>query len=62
MPRYIVEVPEVWYRKIVVEADSAYDAVDKVENGQGEKLDAPRYSHALHPFDSNKPQWKVTNE
>jgi hypothetical protein len=56
MPKYHVEVPEVHYQTVEVEADSFKAAVGLVVNGDGEYLDgALEYSHTLDDC-----EWSVT--
>ena len=46
--RYLVEVPEVWYQKNIIDADSPEQAIEKVKNGEGELVDnGLEYSHTL---------------
>lgn len=60
MPRYIVSVPEVWFQQVAVEADSAEDAIEKVENGGGEYLDNElSYSHTM---EQDAQSWGVHEE
>jgi hypothetical protein len=49
MPIWIVEVPEVHYQQVEIEADSANEALEAVKNGDGNRLDrALEFSHTLH--------------
>ena len=52
MTSYIIEVPEVHYQQVRVEADSPEEALAKVREGDGEYLEM-EYSHILD-FDLSK--------
>jgi hypothetical protein len=52
MTSYIIEVPEVHYQQVRVEADSPEEALAKVREGDGDYLEA-EYSHILD-FDLSK--------
>lgn len=48
MPKYHVNVPEVHYQTVEVEADSPEEAAKLVKDGDGDYLDgALEYSHTL---------------
>lgn len=47
---YVVSVPEVWFQKVRIVANSPSEAIDKIDNGGGEYLDNElSYSHTLEP-------------
>lgn len=59
MKTYIVEVPEVHYQKVRVNADSPEQARQKVSDGEGDYLNnALEYSHTL----DNLETWNVDEE
>lgn len=45
---YHVEVPEVWYQTVEIEAESPVHAIERVKDGDGDYLDDRlTYSHTL---------------
>ena len=56
MPKYIVEVREVWSQGVEIEADSPEEALEKVKEEEGDTMEALfEYSHTL-----DKEFWVVT--
>lgn len=48
MPKYHVDLQEVWIQTVEVEADSPKEAQQRVLNGEGDYLDGRlEYSHSL---------------
>ena len=57
--RYIVEIPEVHYNRIAVEAENEIEACEKAENGDGNIIEL-EYSHTLNPvYEQGKPKYTV---
>jgi hypothetical protein len=57
MPKYVVEVREVWVQKREIEADNPNEAIQKVKNGEGEDVEnGMEYSHTLEDYDN----WGIT--
>ena len=48
MAKFCVEVAEVHKALIMIEADSEEDALERVENGEGDEFDC-HYDYALEP-------------
>ena len=56
MPKYIVEVREVWSQGVEIEADSPEEALERVQEGEGDNMEALfADSHTL-----DKEFWVVT--
>lgn len=54
MPKYYVDMREVWIQTVVVEAESREDAIAAAAEGEGEPVDgAFEYSYSLDPDDWN---------
>jgi len=54
MKEYTVEVPEVWYQSVSIEANSEEEAKKLVMSGEGTILDSSlEYSHTLDPREAN---------
>jgi hypothetical protein len=56
MTAYVVKVQEVHNSYMIIDADSPYEAKEKVIQGQGEELDF-MYSHTL-----NSDNWTVEKD
>jgi hypothetical protein len=45
MPKFIVNIREVWIQPVIIEADTHQEAIKAVEYGEGEQMGGMEYSH-----------------
>ena len=58
MPKFMVDVREVWTRGVEIEADDIEDAISKVADGEGKhNPDYFDYSHELDPENWTAAEW-----
>lgn len=64
MARFVVTTREIWYASFGVDAKDEQEAIDLVQNGEGDQLDnTSEYSHTIAPGETYKCEaWDVEEE
>jgi hypothetical protein len=60
MKTFLVRVPEVWYQTVRIEAETEDEAIEQVQEGNGEEVDNTlEYSSTLEPSEAH---WQIAEE